>query len=198
MRIGYERVSTEGQSTLRQDDMMMNLHIDKVYVEKISGKSRDRPKLKQMLASVQEGDVIIIESISRISRSTRDFLNILHELEEKGVSIISLKERMDSTTPTGRFMINIFASIAQLEREQILLRMKEGIASQKARGIYKGGRPLSEVNPELLESIRSRWRCGEISYLDAMEALQVSKATFYRLMNGNEPEEKSEEQNHER
>lgn len=184
MRIGYERVSTESQSTLRQEDMMITQHLDKVYVEKVSGKDRNRPKLKKMLENVQEGDVVIIESISRLSRSTRDFLNILAELEAKGVSVISLKENLDTKTPTGRFMVNIFASLSQFEREQLLLRQKEGIAAQKARGIYKGGRPRKQVDPLLLAYVRRKWRSREMNYLAAMDELNISMSTFYRLMRG--------------
>ena len=182
MRIGYERVSSEAQSTLRQEDMMLSQNIEKIYVEKASGKDRSRPKLKQMLESVQEGDVVIIESISRLSRSTRDFLNILDELQKKGVTLISLKENLDTQTPSGRFMINIFASIAQFEREQLLQRQKEGIASQKARGIYKGGRPRIKVDPILLAIVWRKWKSRELNYLKAMDELNVSMSTFYRLM----------------
>lgn len=182
MRIGYERVSSESQSTFRQEDMMIAQQLDTVYVEKVSGKDRNRPKLQKMLESVQAGDVVVIESISRLSRSTRDFLNILAELEAKDVSIISLKENLDTTTPTGRFMVNIFASLSQLEREQILLRQKEGIAAQKARGIYKGGRPRKQVDPFLLAYVSKKWKKREINYLTAMKELHVSMATFYRLM----------------
>ena len=182
MRIGYERVSSEAQSTLRQEDMMLSQNIEKIYVEKASGKDRSRPKLKQMLESVQEGDVVIIESISRLSRSTRDFLNILDELQRKGVTLNSLKENLDTQTPSGRFMINIFASIAQFEREQLLQRQKEGIASQKARGIYKGGRPRIKVDPILLAIVWRKWKSRELNYLKAMDELNVSMSTFYRLM----------------
>lgn len=183
MRIGYERVSTENQSALRQEDMMLSQNLDAVVVEKESGKTRDRPKLKKMLASVQEGDVVIIESISRLSRSTRDFLNILDELQKKGVTLISLKENLDTQTPSGRFMTNIFASIAQFEREQLLQRQKEGIASQKARGIYKGGRPRIKVDSVLLAIVRYKWMRKELGWLEAMDELGVTRSTFYRLMN---------------
>ena len=141
MKVSYERVSTSGQSLLRQDMMMQQLGIEKVFTEKISGKSMDRPELKRMLEFVREGYTLIVESISRLARSTRDFLNILDQLEKKKVILVSLKEQIDTQTPTGRFMINIFAALAQLEREQTLQRQKEGIDAQKAKGIYTGGRP---------------------------------------------------------
>ena len=107
MRVAYERVSTAGQSTLRQDVMMQEQKIEKVFTEKISGKDRNRPELQKMLDFVREGDTVVIESISRLARSTRDFLNILDELERKHVGLVSLKEQIDTSTPTGRFLVSI-------------------------------------------------------------------------------------------
>lgn len=182
MRVAYERVSTAGQSTLRQDVMMQNQNIEKAFTEKISGKDRDRPELKKMLDFVREGDVVIIESISRLARSTRDFLNILDELEKKKVALISLKEQIDTSTPTGRFLVSIFAALAQLEREQILSRQKEGIAAQKAKGTYTGGRPRIKVDKKLFDEQFSRYKAGEISAVQAMRLLGLKKATFYRLV----------------
>lgn len=182
MHVAYERVSTSGQSTLRQDVMMQEQQIEKVFTEKISGKDRNRPELQKMLEFVREGDTVIVESISRLARSTRDFLNILDELEKKHVALISLKEQIDTSTPTGRFLVSIFAALAQLEREQILARQKEGIAAQKAKGIYTGGRPRIAVNPKLLQYVMSKWKSGEIQSVQAMKELAVTKSTFYRLV----------------
>ena len=182
MHVAYERVSTSGQSTLRQDVMMQEQQIEKVFTEKISGKDRNRPELQKMLEFVREGDTVIVESISRLARSTRDFLNILDELEKKHVALISLKEQIDTSTPTGRFLVSIFAALAQLEREQILARQKEGIAAQKANGTYTGGRPRIAVNPKLLQNVMSKWKSGEIQSVQAMKQLAVTKSTFYRLV----------------
>jgi len=107
MRVAYERVSTAGQSTMRQDVMMQEHQIEKVFTEKVSGKDRNRPELQKMLDFVREGDTVVIESISRLARSTRDFLNILDELERKHVGLVSLKEQIDTSTPTGRFLVSI-------------------------------------------------------------------------------------------
>ena len=107
MRVAYERVSTAGQSTMRQDVMMQEHKIEKVFTEKVSGKDRNRPELQKMLDFVREGDTVVIESISRLARSTRDFLNILDELERKHVGLVSLKEQIDTSTPTGRFLVSI-------------------------------------------------------------------------------------------
>ncbi len=181
MKVAYERVSTTQQSTLRQEMMMQEHGIEKVFSEKVSGKDRNRPELEKMLAFVREGDIVLIESISRLARSTRDFLNILNELEQKHVTLVSLKEQIDTSTPTGRFLVSIFAALAQLEREQILTRQKEGIAAQKAKGIYTGGRPRVQVDQKQFDAVVRRWKTGEITAVQAMKELGVSKATFYRL-----------------
>ena len=182
MKVAYERVSTTQQSTLRQEMMMQEHGIEKVFSEKVSGKDRNRPELEKMLAFVREGDIVLIESINRLARSTRDFLNILNELEQKHVTLVSLKEQIDTSTPTGRFLVSIFAALAQLEREQILTRQKEGIAAQKAKGIYTGGRPRVQVDQKQFDSVVRKWKAGEITAVQAMEELRVSKATFYRLV----------------
>lgn len=188
MHVAYERVSTSGQSTLRQDVMMQDQQIEKVFTEKVSGKDRNRPELQKMLEFVREGDTVIVESISRLARSTRDFLNILDELEKKHVALISLKEQIDTATPTGRFLVSIFAALAQLEREQILARQKEGIAAQKAKGIYTGGRPRIKVDKHQFEEQLSRYKSGEITAVQAMQQLGLKKATFYRLVRQSQPE----------
>ena len=181
MKVSYERVSTPGQSLLRQDVMMEQYGIEKVFTEKISGKNMDRPELKRMLDFVREGDTLVIESISRLARSTRDFLEILDQLEQKKVALVSLKEQIDTSTPTGRFMVNIFAALAQLQREQILQRQKEGIAAQKANGTYTGGRPRVNVDEKRFLAVCKRWQRGEIMAVEAMKELGMAKTTFYRL-----------------
>ena len=182
MKVAYERVSTAQQGTLRQEMMMQEHGIEKVFSEKVSGKDRNRPELEKMLAFVREGDIVLIESISRLARSTRDFLNILNELEQKHVTLVSLKEQIDTSTPTGRFLVSIFAALAQLEREQILTRQKEGIAAQKAKGIYTGGRPRVQVDQKQFDAVIKRWKASEITAVQAMKEWGLSKATFYRMV----------------
>ena len=185
MIVAYTRVSTVGQSTLRQDVLIQEHHVEKVFTEKISGKDRNRPELRKMLDFVREDDTVLIESISRLARSTRDFLNILDELEKKQVALVSLKEKIDTSTPTGRFLVSVLAALAQLEREQILIRQQEGIAAQKSAGIYTGGRPRIEIDQKLFNSVVSRWKSGEITAVQAMNELSVRKSTFYRLVKQN-------------
>ena len=180
MKVSYERVSTSDQSLLRQDIMMEQYGIEKFFTEKISGKNMERPELKRMLEFLREGDILVIESISRLARSTRDFLEILEQLEKKKVALVSLKEQIDTTTPTGRFMVSIFAALAQLEREQILQRQKEGINAQKANGTYTGGRPKVKVDDKWFAEVCLRWTHGEITAVAAMKEVKMTKATFYR------------------
>ncbi len=131
--IGYARVSTIEQNETRQLESFANYSekIRKVFIDKVSGKNMNRPQLQAMLDYVREGDVVVVSDFSRLARSTRDMLQIVQELTEKGVGLISLKENVDTDTPQGRFMLTVFAALAELERETILQRQREGIAIAK-------------------------------------------------------------------
>ena len=180
MKVAYIRVSTEEQNTARQEEAMKAQGVERVYIEKISGKNTDRPQLKSMLDFVREGDTVIVESYSRLARSTADLLNIIGELDSKGVSFISLKENIDTTTPQGKLMMTFFAGISQFERECILQRQKEGIAIAKAEGKYKGRKPIDK--PENWEEVYSSWKRKEITAVEAQNRLGITHATFYRLV----------------
>ena len=177
MKIGYVRVSSEDQNTIRQEVLMQELGVDEVYLDKASGKSTDRPQLKRMLGFVRKGDVVIVESISRFARNTKDLLELVEALSSKEVTFISKKEAIDTTTPTGKFMLTIFGAVAELEREYILQRQREGIAVAKQQGKYKGRKPISPAN---LKQVEQRWRAGELTAVKARELLGISKSTFYR------------------
>lgn len=125
MKVGYIRVSTVEQNEARQEVLMEQLGVERIYMDKMSGKDKDRPQLKEMMQFVREGDIVIVESISRFARNTRDFLSLIEELDEKKVVFISQKENIDTNTPTGRFMMTVFAAMAQLERDTILMRQSE-------------------------------------------------------------------------
>ncbi len=140
-RIKYIRVSTREQNTARQETDTEKF--DRVYIEKASGKNADRPELKAMLDYVREGDIVEVESYSRIARNTQDLLNIVSKLSEKGVDFVSQKEKIDTSSPSGRLMLTIFAGLAQFERECLLERQAEGIAIAKREG--RMGRP--EIQP---------------------------------------------------
>lgn len=182
MRVGYVRCSTAEQNEARQLKMMQEQQVEKVFTDKASGKNTDREAFKAMMAYVREGDILITESISRIARNTRDLLVIVQELTDKGVEFVSLKERIDTTSPQGRFVLTVFAALAELERESILERQREGIEIAKAEGKYKGRERL-EIDEDLFRATCARWRAGEITATTAMKALGLKKNTFYRRVN---------------
>lgn len=179
MLVGYIRVSTQEQNTDRQIKLMKDKHVEKMFIEKVSGKNTNRKQLKAMLDFVRQGDTVLVESYSRLARSTKDLLNIVDTLENKGVNFISLKENIDTTTPQGKLMFTIFAGLAQFEREQTLQRQKEGIAIAKEQGKYKGRKPI-DINKDLFDDIYKKWSDGSITGVEATKRLNISKSTFYR------------------
>lgn len=182
MKVGYIRVSTEEQNPIRQEILMKDLGVERVYMDKASGKSRaGRPQLEAMMDFVREGDVVIVESISRFARSTRDLLTLVEQLTEKGVGFVSQKESIDTNTPQGKFMLTVFGAMAELEREQTLQRQREGIAAAKAAGKYKGRKPI-EIEDSLVKSVHDQWYKREITTSHAVKLLNVSSRTFYRRM----------------
>lgn len=177
MKIGYIRVSTQEQNTIRQEVLMAQLGVEQVFIDRMSGKNTQRPELKAMLEFVRRGDVVIVESISRFARNTRDLLELVEQVTAKGVEFVSQKESIDTSTPTGKFMLTIFGAVAELEREYILQRQREGIAIAKANGVYKGRKPVER--PEFPEVV-SRWQKGEMTAVEAMKKLNMASSTFYR------------------
>lgn len=178
MKIGYIRVSTEEQNTARQEVLLRELDVDEVFIDKASGKNTDRTELKRMMEYVRKGDTVIVESISRFARNTRDLLDLVERLTAKKVEFVSKKEAIDTTTPTGKFMLTVFAAVAELEREYILQRQREGIAIAKGQGKYTGRKPLPM--PDNFEEIVTRWKRGEITATEAMRRTGLKPNTFYR------------------
>ena len=178
MKIGYIRVSTREQNIARQEVLMEELGVEEVFIDKQSGKDVNRPELQKMMEYVRKGDVVIVESISRFARNTRDLLDLIDRLQQKEVEFVSKKESIDTTTPTGKFMLTIFGAVSELEREYTLQRQREGIEIAKAQGKYKGRKatPL----PANFEKVVQQWRNGEITARKAMKLLNMSSSTFYR------------------
>lgn len=161
-KIGYIRVSTEHQETARQQTIMGNYKIDRIFSEKISGASADRPQLKAMLDYVREGDTLYVESISRLGLSTKDLLNII-----------------DTNTPSGKFMLTVFAALSQLEREQLKQRQREGIEIAKAQGKYTGRKPIP-IDWTKFRQLYGEWKAKRITGRDFMRRMDLSANTFYR------------------
>ena len=179
MKVGYIRISTPEQNTARQEVLMQELGVEKVFLDRMSGKNADRPQLKKMLSFVRQGDTVIVESISRFARNTRDLLDLVEQLSAKD------KEQIDTTTPTGKFMLTVFGAVAELEREYILQRQAEGIAIAKANGVYQGRKPI--MRPEF-ETITAMWKSGRITAVEAMKRLNMKPSTFYRKVRQMEQE----------
>lgn len=179
MKIGYIRVSTKEQNTDRQDILLNQLGAEKIFIDELSGKDTNRPQLQEMLTFVREGDTVIIESYSRLARSTKDLLNIVETLKAKGVTLISNKENINTGTPSGQLMLTIFAGLAQFEREIMLQRQSEGILAAKARGVH-AGRPKTTVDN--FGKYYQKWQNKEMTAVAIQKELQLKPRTFYRMI----------------
>lgn len=180
-KIGYARCSSIDQNPERQKLLLKEAGCEKIFLDMMSGKDRNRPELEKMLDYVREGDILYVESISRLARSTKDLLTITEELSRKGVQFISQKESIDTSSPQGKFMLTVFAAMAELEREQIKQRQAEGIAIAKAAGKYKGRQPI-KYDEEELENLYLHWKNGDITKNYICRKLGVSKSTLYRIL----------------
>lgn len=179
MEVGYARVSTEEQNEARQIKAFEERGIKKVFVDKQSGKDTNRPQLQAMIDFVREDDVVIVESYSRLSRSTVDLLRLVDQFKAKGVKFISLKEQIDTTTPAGEFMMKVFASLADFERQQLLQRQREGIQLAKAEGKYKG-KPKTQIDETAFRTECAKWLEGKQTATVTMKQLGLKANTFYR------------------
>lgn len=176
-RIKYVRVSTKEQNEQRQ--LTDSEGYEAIYIDKMSGKDTARPQLQEMLKFVRKGDVVEVESFSRLARNTKDLLDIVEQLHNKGVAFVSQKEQIDTNSPQGRFMLTVFAGLSQFEREQLLQRQAEGIEVAKENGV-KFGRPRTELTPEFYQAVED-WRTGKIkTAVEAMKVSGMTKSVFYR------------------
>lgn len=179
MRIGYVRVSSKEQNTARQETLMKQLNVERLYIDKSSGKNMNRQQLQAMLEFIRDGDIVVVESYSRLARSTKDLLHILEKLKSKNVQLISQKENFNTSTPQGHLMLTFFAGLYEFERECILERQKEGIALAKAQGKYKGRKPI-EVDMDKFKTLYDKWKANKITAVYMMKQLGLTRSTFYR------------------
>lgn len=190
MRYGYVRVSTVHQDTARQEVLMKELGVDRVFIDKCTGKNTKRPMLEELFRVLKAGDVVVVESYSRMSRSTTDLLTIVEKLGEMGVGFISRKEAVDTSTPTGRMLLTVIAGLNQFEREVMLERQRESIAAMpvvdgkkvSARTGRGFGRPKAEVDGGLLEDLKHKQRSGELTVKECCEKLGIGRSTWYALV----------------
>lgn len=179
MIVGYMRVSTENQSLDRQSEIMKKYNVEKLFYEKKSGKNTDREELQKMLEFVRSGDTLVVESYSRLARSTKDLMNIVDKLNSKGVNLISDKENTDTSTASGKLIFTVFSGIAEFERNCLLERQREGIAAAKNAGV-KFGRKRIEVDEKKFEDVYRDWKKGKYTGVESMKKINLKKDTFYR------------------
>lgn len=181
MNIAYVRVSTLEQNEGRQVEGLKEYSIDKWFEEKVSAKDTNRPQLNAMLDFAREGDTIYVWDFSRLARSTKDLLNLVEHMQNKGIHLKSIKENLDTNTPTGTLMLTMIAAINQFERENLLERQREGIALAAKEGKYKGRKEIDY--PENWVDIYNKYKSRELTGTKAMEILGLKRNTFYKLVN---------------
>ena len=182
-KYGYVRVSAIDQNEDRQLIVICESGIAKknIYIDKQSGKNMARPALQKLLSDVRQGDTVVVESVSRFARNTKDLLELIDKLSAKGVEFVSQKEQIDTTTPTGKFMLTVFGAVAELEREYILQRQAEGIAAAKRRGVHMG-RPVKKA-PDNFEELVKTWERKQMPLKKVLERCGgICEATFYHRL----------------
>lgn len=180
MMIGYARVSKEEQNLHRQIDQLTAYGAEKIIQEKYTGTRRDRPGIDTLFEILRPGDSLVVESISRLGRNTLDILLLIQELTTKEVQFISLKENMNTATPTGKAMLQMMSVISELERNLLADRVREGIAASQKRGV-KMGRP--KVPQEKLDVAVRMYQSGDYSVKEIAETNHISLGTFYKAIN---------------
>ena len=179
MNIAYVRVSTVEQNEQRQIEAMKPFNIEKWFIEKISAKDTNRPKLQELLEFAREGDTIHVHDFSRLARSTKDLLDIVEQLTQKNIYLVSNKENIDTSTPTGKLMLTMIGAINEFERYNLLERQREGIAIAKRNGKYTGGKRKNVPN---FENGYQRYLRREISKVELAKELRISRPTLDKLI----------------
>jgi len=179
MHIAYIRVSSVDQNEARQVEAMQKYNIEKWFTEKVSAKDTNRPKLQDMLDFAREGDVIHIHDFSRLARSTKDLLSIVELLNNKGISLVSNKENIDTSTPTGKLMLTMIGAINEFERTNLLERQREGIEIAKRNGKYKGRCPVKIEN---FGEFYSQYMRREFNKTELAKKLKISRPTLNKLI----------------
>ena len=187
MIIGYVRVSTVEQHEDRQLVTMERYKVEKIFQEKVSAKDTNRPELQAMLDFAREGDTIIVHDFSRLARSTKDLLDLVENLNSRGINLVSSKENIDSSTPQGKLMLTMLGAIYEFERTNMLERQREGIAIAKEKGAYKGRKKIDF--PKNWNEIYPKWKNRELTGAKAMELLGLKRNTFYKLVKEYEEKE---------
>lgn len=180
MIIGYARVSKTEQKLDRQLDLLNEYGCERIYSEKMTGKKLEREELDDMINNLRAGDLVVVAELSRISRSTKDLLQIADRIREKGADIKSLKEDwIDTSTPQGKLIYTIFTGLIEFEHGLIVQRVNEGLKAARARG-RNGGRPTI---PNSKKDIALKmYEGGDYSISQILEATKISRGTLYKYV----------------
>ena len=178
MKIGYARVSTQDQNLDRQLDNLRSAGCERIFNEKMTGTRSDRPELKAMLMTLRSGDVLVIDSFSRLSRSTKDLLSLVEQLTGMGVHLVSLKENLDTTTATGKLMLTMLSALSQFERDLIAERTVDGLKAARARGRC-GGRPRSGSDKDRKQAY-AMYKANVMTCKEIADKFGVSLSTLNR------------------
>lgn len=176
---GYARVSTQDQELARQIDALEKHGIDIIYTEKMTGTKAHRPELDKLKEHLDNGDTVVVESLSRLGRSTKDLLALIDEWNKQGVKLVSLKEKIDTTTPTGILLTTVLSAISQFERDITVQRTNEGLQAARARG-RKGGRP--KASRTKVEKAVKLYHAQTHSIKEITVICGISQATLYRAL----------------
>ena len=178
MKIGYARVSTQDQNLDRQLDNLTAAGCERIFNEKMTGTKSDRPELKTMMLTLRPGDTLIIDSFSRLSRSTKDLLDIVEKLTAMNVHLVSLKENLDTTTATGKMMLTMLSALSQFERDLIAERTRDGLKAARSRGRC-GGRPRVGSDKDRKQAL-AMYHANAMSNSEIAERFGVSLSTLNR------------------
>lgn len=181
MKVAYIRTSTVEQHEDRQIEALKKYGIEKTFIEKVSAKDTDRPRLQEMLSFVREGDTVYVQSFDRLARSTQDLLSIVEKLKAEKVELVSDKENIDTSTATGKLMLTMVAAIAEFERTNLLERQREGIAIAKAKGVYKGRKKVT-IDEEKYEVLYEQYMKRKLSKSEMAKRLGISRPTLDKLL----------------
>lgn len=188
MNIGYVRVSTIDQNEQRQIEGLEKHNIQKWYIEKVSGKSLNRPQLAEMLDFVRESDTVFIHDLSRLARNTKDLLELIEFFKSKNVNLVSNKENIDTNTPTGQLMITMIAAINEFERNILLERQREGIAIAKRNKKYKGRKEIT-IDNKVFQEQYAKYLRRELTKSQLAACLKISRPTLNKILNKKQKEQ---------
>jgi DNA invertase Pin-like site-specific DNA recombinase len=183
MKIGYARVSTADQLLDLQLNELQAHGCEAIYREKITGKNKERPEFLKMLEQLRKGDQVVVWKLDRIGRSLKDLIEIVEGFKAKGVDFVCLHNQIDTSTPTGRFTFNLFAALAEFEREIIVERTKAGLKAAKERGNASGRKPgLTTGNQKKAAQAYKLFKDTQLSHKEIADLLKIGKSTAYRYI----------------